>query len=113
MDDSLERMRLDEITKDVFHRKLADPAAQELHDIAESLRKLDYSHDADITVEFPVKEFATISVKIVPDTKMWNITGTAQNMVNKSDHWVWDTWEEIAGKNRRDYTIAMYVIRKT
>ena len=106
-------MRLDEINKATFHRKLADPAAQELYDIKDDLRNTLYPmrfkiHDAD-------KDVAIIECispwddegEYVNHLEGVNIVLSVQRRIAETENWVWDT-----SKGDADDVLYCYVIRK-
>ncbi len=108
-------MRLDEITKDVFHRKLADPAAQELHEIAEKLEyelpqhSIEYKVTDDIayirfTFDRFSSQFKNMSSAMIEARTLW-VVNYIKAQISKSDHWVWDTWDSKNG-------FRCFVIRK-
>lgn len=115
-------MRLDEITKDEFHRKLVNPAAAELETIADNANKFaimrnngadEYSFDVYMRgdtnfIRFsfdPYSDYFKEFKKSVIERKSFNIIQNIREQVEASDHWVWDTWKGVSG-------IQCYVIRK-
>ena len=107
-------MRLSEIDKATFQRKLADPAAQELIDIANLLSEKLYP--MRFRTDGEDKESAMIRC-IAPwgdedeytgHLEGFNFVLAIQRLISESDHWVWDTSEGDA-----DDVLYCYVIRKT
>jgi hypothetical protein len=102
-------MKLTEIDKSTFHRKLKDPAAQELADITNQLNKMagrGYSfnaYNAD-------KELATIigvpPAMDVPIAEM-NVVEFIKREINLGDHWSYKAW-----KGDAEEEIAVYVVRR-
>ena len=115
MDSVIQRkkyMRLDEISsdKEQFVRGIADPAAKELHDIANQLNKMagrGYSfnaYDADkesaqIVGNPPAMDTIIAEMDVVLFIK---------REVARGNHWAWKSWSGDAEEE-----ITAYVIRKT
>lgn len=115
-------MRLDEITKGEFHRKLVDPAAAELEAIADSAKEFgirmndgadEYSFDVYMRgdtnfIRFnfdPYSDYFKEFKTAVIERKTYKIVQHIREQVESSKHWVWDTWKGVSG-------IQCYVIRK-
>ena len=104
-------MKLSEIDKSTFHRKLADPAAQELMDIVDDLNKVLYPHKFEVS---KAEEESAIIHGIPPrfDDYSGHLSGvniiiSIKRRIAEGDYWVWDTW---AGDVEEDFNA--YVIRK-
>ena len=108
-------MRLSEIDKATFHRKLADPAEQFLHDLVAELEKEMPTHQFEVnttedngTIRFTFdrydNELVQLDDKTVQGKTLW-IINRIKEAVHFSDFWVWDTWKADAG-------IKCYLIRK-
>lgn len=99
-----------EQSKTEFHRKLADPAAQELVDIGKELNNA-YGGGYTFHVVGEDKESAMIEgqpPRMEVEMSEGNPVLSVKRRIYGSDHWVWDTWEGDA----EEY-ISCYVIRKT
>jgi len=104
-------MKLTEITdKETFHRKLSDPAAQELSDIANELNiggPRGFSFNA-YGADKESAQIVSMPPPIGVETEVHNLVGIIKNFILQSDHWVWDTWTGDAEEE-----LTAYVIRKT
>lgn len=90
-------MKLSEIDKATFHRKLADPAAQELIEIVDDLNHALYPQKFKVDGE---DKDAAIITGIPPRFEEYgdhlegvNFITSIKRRIAHSDHWVWDTWE--------------------
>jgi len=105
-------MRLSEIDKATFHRKLADPAAQELIDRGKNL-----ANQFGYRVKFHGEDKESAMVEFSPspfeDDGMAydeaNPVSVFRYRIENSDYWVWDTWE---GEVWEGLGWNAYVIRK-
>ena len=102
-------MRLDEITKDEFKRKLQDPAAQDLLDRVAHLNWVfhPYSFEAyGVDKETATVEF--VPPRMSEEMPEANPVAALKNIIRPSEYWVWDTFSG----DVEAYATA-YVIRKT
>jgi hypothetical protein len=105
-------MRLDEISsdKEQFVRGIKDPAAKELHDIANQLNKMagrGYSFNAYNADKETAQIVGNPPAMDVPIAEM-NVIAFIKREIGLGDHWVWDTWSGDAEEG-----VTAYVIRKT
>jgi hypothetical protein len=106
-------MKLSEIDKSTFHRKLADPAAQELIEIIDDLNHALYPQKFEVDGE---NKDAAMITGIPPrfgeeyggHLDGVNLITSIKRRIVASEHWVWDTWEG----DVEEYFNA-YVIKKT
>ena len=105
----------EDISKDEFHRKLADPAAQELADWTADLSKhvpthqFEWNVKDDVgTIRFTFDPFddvlGQLTMQQKGDKTIW-IINIIKEHVHFSDYWVWDTWDSKSG-------FTAYMIRK-
>ena len=108
-------MRLDEITRDEFKQRLADPAYAELWDIIEEFNDLDNDVSTMLDLYNPEKaSFSVMMPKASKNEKREMIRAVAIR-VESSQHWDWDGEAMIKARYRDGYSrssVTMYVKAK-
>ena len=99
-------MKLSEITKGEFKRKLADPAAQDLIDRVTHLNKFFHPY----TFELHGEDKESAMIEFLPP-RMGDTMAEAdpvsalKNLLRGSKYWVWDTWEGDVESHANAYVI--------